>query len=99
MSDQSEVSIYSRHIRLEVVIPEKYFGEFIMEFGQAFAVEGGREGIRRIKAVDSYYNHPSGWHIKASVHEDDEDRFYEFLRGFCQSRDLPFRDPKAKATP
>ena len=95
MADRHDVSIYMRHISLDVVIPEKYVWEFMAEFGRAFAVKDSHEGTKPIKAVDGYYENPGSLHVQVSVWENDEGRFYDFLRDFCISRDLSFREPEA----
>jgi len=96
MVSQNDVIIYMRHISLDVVIPEEYVWEFMAEFGKTFAVEDSYKGIKNLKAVDSYYEHPAGWHIQVSVWENDESKFYDFLRSFCSKRKLSFREPGAQ---
>ncbi len=96
MADRHDVTIYMRHIQLDVVIPEKHVWEFMTDFGKVFAVEDSHEGIKNLKAVDGYYEHPAGWHIQVSVWENDESRFYDFLRSFCSTRTLSFREPEVQ---
>ena len=91
MSNKRDVGIYMRHIQLDVVIPERYVWEFMKDFGNEFA-ENDDEGFKTIKAVDDYYDHPGGWHIQVQVIEDDEPRFYVFLRKFCSERGLFFNE-------
>ncbi len=98
MSNTFDVKIYLRNISLEVAIPEKYVWEFMSEFGYTFAEEDAIGGGKRTKKVDSYYDHPNGWHIQVSVWERDEARFYEFLRYFCTVRQLTFREPGDTST-
>ena len=95
MAETNEVMIYLRKILLEVVIPKKYLWEFMEEFGRAFAEKNILLGIEQFKALDDYYEHPNGWHVKVSVSEGYESKFYDFLRNFCLKRDLSFRDSKA----
>lgn len=96
MIDRHDVIIYMRHIQLDVVIPKKCVWEFMAEFGKAFAIEDSHKGTKNLKAVDGYYEHPAGWHIQVSVWENDESRFYDFLRGFCSDRNLLFREPEVQ---
>ena len=69
--------------------------EFILAFGEEFTVEDTHLG-KAFKTIDDYYDHPNGWHIKLSVYEKDENRFYAFLEEFCKKRDLLFRDPRTE---
>ena len=93
MANRNDVIVYMRHISLDVVIPKKYVWEFMQEFGETFAVEDSYEGVKNLKAVDGYYDHPAGWHIQVTVFENDESKFYDFLRTFCSKRELSFREP------
>lgn len=95
--DRHDVIIYLRSLLLEVVIPEKYVWEFMGEFGKAFAIQDSA-GTKEIKAVEDYHEHPNGWHIRVSVWDRDEGRFYRFLRDFCAKRKLSFREPEAPPT-
>jgi hypothetical protein len=92
MTNRNDVIIYMRYISLDVVIPEKYVWEFMREFGETFAVKDS-DGVKNLKAVDGYYDHPAGWHIQVTVFENDEGKFYDFLRTFCSKRKLSFREP------
>ncbi len=96
MAKKCDVLIYMRDISLDVVIPAKHAFAFMEQFGTEFAVNDSSEveGDRRIKAVNGYHDHPAGWHIKVSVWENDENRFYNFLERFSQERGLSFRDPR-----
>jgi hypothetical protein len=88
-----DVIIYWRYVKLDVVIPEQYAWEFMAEFGKTFAVTCAWEGGSFVKAIDGYYEHPGGWHIQVSITDTDEMKFYDFLRNFCQQRNLSFREP------
>ena len=90
-----DVIIYMRDIKLDVVIPKDFVWEFILAFGEEFAVQDSHLG-KVFKTIDGYYDHPNGWHIQLSVYENDEDRFYDFLKKFCEDRDLLFRDPRTE---
>ena len=90
-----DVIIYMRDIKLDVVIPKDFVWEFILAFGEEFTVEDTHLG-KAFKTIDDYYDHPNGWHIKLSVYEKDENRFYAFLEEFCKKRDLLFRDPRTE---
>lgn len=92
--DRCDVVIYMRDIKLDVVIPEKHAWNFMKEFGKAFAIKNDCEGYMVDKPVDAYYTYPASFHIQVSVWENDEERFYDFLRAFCSARNLSFRDPK-----
>ena len=95
MARGHDVIIYGRHISLEVVIPEEHVWNFMAEFGKEFAVEEIGVG-KHIKPVDDYFEHPGGWHVKVNVWENDEARFYVFLRQFCDQKNITFRDPESK---
>ncbi|MFA5925641.1 MAG: hypothetical protein WC831_01795 [Parcubacteria group bacterium] len=86
-----DVSIYGgRLLTLDTVVPEKYVWEFMKEFGEAWEVE--KQGLP-FKSVDGYYKHPNGWHVQVKIGDIDEEKFYNFIRGFCQQRGLSFREP------
>lgn len=90
---KQEVIVYMEDelISLEVVIPKKYSGDFIVEFGNEFAIntiDGGPEA----KRVDEYFSHPAGWHVRVSVDLSQRVQLYQFLRNFCEKRNLSFRD-------
>jgi len=89
--EKIEVRVHYRTLHLEVVIPKEYVWEFMEEFGKTFAEEN--EGTSRNKAVDSYEEYPSGWHIHVTFSDKDEVEFHDFLRSFSQQRNLPFREP------
>jgi hypothetical protein len=90
---ESDVIVYMRHILLEVTIPEEFVWEFMKEYGCTFALEDLMEGGTRVVTVQNYYNHPNGWHVEVKVWENDEQKFYNFLKNFCGERGLTFRDP------
>lgn len=85
--------IHRRVISLDVVVPEKHARRLIAEFGRVFGVDDGKGGWRR-RHVDSYLTVSGGRLIRVSVGEDDEGRFYNFLRVFCAECDLSFREPE-----
>lgn len=88
--EKIEVRIHRRSAVHDVVIPEQYVWEFMAEFGRTFAVDS--QGVSFAKAVEGYYEHPNGWHIQVKVEDEDEIKFYNFLRDFSQQRNLPFRE-------
>ncbi len=92
MADSPEVLIYMRSIQLDVVIPEEHVFDFKKKFGWEFATPG-YEGGRQFRSVDSDRYHPNGWHIEVTMLEDEEKRFYDFLRQFCNEKNLKFREP------
>ena len=61
-------------------------------FGTEFAVNDTHQG-KVFQAVDHYFEHPNGWHITVTVCENDEPRFHHFLRSFCETRELGFKEP------
>ncbi len=93
MGKEYDVLIYSRHISLDIVIPEEHVWDFMAQFGRKFAI-GNSEGTTHITPVDSYYDHPGGWHVKVTVWEIDEAKFYSFLRRFCEEKSVTFEDPE-----
>jgi hypothetical protein len=88
--EKIEVRIHRRSAVYDAVIPEQYVWEFMAEFGKTFAEES--DGVSRNKAVDGYVEYPCGWHIQVKVEDEDEMKFYNFLRDFSQQRNLPFRE-------
>ena len=93
MPDEDTVIVQMRHIKLDVVIPEKAAGDFMVEFGKAFATDDECSETGMIKPVDSYYNQGDDWHIQVSVWEGKENAFYNFLGHFCATKKLPFQRP------
>lgn len=90
---EGEVSIYMRSIKLNVVIPAGHVWIFMAEFGAAFALKDLLEGGQHNRPVDSYYDHPNGWHVEVTVGENEEPAFYRFLNKFCTEKGLPLRKP------
>ena len=91
------VIIYMRRISLEVIIPGCEVWDFMREFGTKFPVRDLHEGTQNIRAVDYYFEHPAGWHIRLTISEHEEGLFYSFLSEFCERRRLTFRDPRVKS--
>jgi hypothetical protein len=93
MSQDYDALIYSRHIELEVVVPEKYVWEFMNEFGQVFEYHDTVEGSWHVRPVERYFSHPNGWHVIVRIREGfNEKRFDLFFRDFCESRSLKIKD-------
>ena len=88
------VFVYSREIRLEVVIPEGHVWSFIKDFGETFFIDDTTLG-KRPRPIDSYDSHPNGWHIKVTINDNHEEKFYNFLNDFAKRMGLQFiRDPE-----
>jgi len=104
MSEDRKIIIYTRHIKLDVVIPAEYVKEFINNFEHRFAIIHPCQGTAFsdpyqkmvFRAIGGYYAHPDGWHIQVVIWENDEDEFYDFLKKFCKNRSLSFRKPRKK---
>ena len=95
-TNDHDVTIYmeQEYVSLQVVLPRRHVGDFIVQFGEHFATFSHASGEKTIKVVDDYYSHPSGWHIKVSVNTRQKDELYSFIRNFCQKKKLSFRDPQ-----
>ena len=91
---KNTVSIYMRRISLEVVLPEALVSLFMRKFGERFSVEHSDRSTN-IRPVDTYFDHPKGWHVRVTVNEQEERGFYNFLRGFCKEAAISFIDPRA----
>jgi hypothetical protein len=83
-----EVRVHAKNIQLEVIIPKEKVWEFAEAFGIAFAEDDSQSGNKHIKAVDSYFEHPNGWHVFVTVCRFDEKKFLYFLGDFAKDRDL-----------
>ncbi len=93
MPKEHDVSIYMRFIYLHIVIPLPHVWEFIINYGEEFAVHDTHAG-KMFQPVETYRDHPNGWHIEVKIWENDEERFYQFLAKFCDRHELKFRDPR-----
>jgi hypothetical protein len=78
-------------ISLDVVVPIEHTGDFIVKFGEEFAVDI-MDADKEAKKVDDYYSHPNGWHIRVSVDREQKERLYAFIRNFCKEKNLSFRE-------
>jgi len=90
MSRDYDCLVYMRSIQFEVVIPEQYVWEFMREFGAEFATQN-MEGGTDLRSVDSYHEHPAGWHVTVTVGDFAEARFKQFFARFAEARSLSFR--------
>ncbi len=82
--------VYMKHVQLEITVPKEHVWDFILEFGQAFAVQDLHNGPQT-KTIDKYWDHPNGWHITITIWHREEARFYEWFDAFCKARELTFR--------
>jgi hypothetical protein len=96
MSDK-QVSIYMRHIVLDVVVPKERLFSFMQAYGEAFRQEDTYSGTSSLKSVLKYYENPASYHVVVQVSEYDEGSFYDFVNEFCESSGLSFRDPDQEA--
>jgi hypothetical protein len=85
----STIKTYASKVLIskELIIPEKYVGEFIVEFGKKFAVRDETLGMVT-KKVDDYYEHPNGWHVTVSLQKEHEPNFTVFMHDFCKNKDF-----------
>lgn len=85
-----------RHIKLDVTMPNNDTAwQFLREFGEKLRIDDLELG-KIIRKVDSYSDNPGGWHIAVTIHESEEEMFYDFLRNFCRFHNISFRDPTGK---
>ncbi len=92
MAQQEQVRIYGRQITYDIVLPKESVWEFMIEFGETFAIPSS-EGNMDFQAVDRYYvNAANVWHLEVTVPYYDESRLQQFIRSFCVARRLSFRD-------
>ena len=75
---------------IDVVIPEKYLWELVDQFRKSFGTYDDELGSL-IRTIES---DADGWHIKLIFWERDEEKFYEFLRGFCRPKSIKFKEPE-----
>jgi hypothetical protein len=90
MSKKCNVSISRRCIQLEVTIPAENVSAFIDEFSLAFI----SPDTIRTTAVTAANDNPkrlSDWYVKVIVPGNEEKRFREFLKNFCERRGLKFK--------
>ncbi len=83
--------LYMRFVLWEVVVPLGLEWEFMRAFGDAFLTKDAMEGTSHVRPVMEYFDHPSGWHIKVSVHESEESQLEQFCKDFFGSKDIEFR--------
>lgn len=94
MAKKPVVKIYWEWVVKEVVVPESVVWQFIDQFGRQFAVTDTVTGGTTIRAVDGYFNHPNGWHVRCRVTRgNEEDKFKRFLAEFCRQHQLQFVPP------
>lgn len=100
MSEEKEhnVLVYMRSISLEVVIPEDHVWEFKTRFGRNFAPDADR-GLNDFRHTDKEWFHPNGWHLKVTLNEEEEQKFYDFLRQFSKDKNLTFKEPRNQEAP
>lgn len=95
MVKDREVIIYSKHLKLDVVIPKDKVWNFVLAFGEAFKVKEVHSS-EEPKAIDGCYFHPFGYHVQVTVRVSEEQKFYNFLAEFCQNEGLPVREEDLK---
>ncbi|MFA6514134.1 MAG: hypothetical protein WCT50_02480 [Patescibacteria group bacterium] len=95
MIEDNEVIIYSKQLKLDVVIPKDKVWDFALAFGEAFKVKEIHSS-EEPKAIDGYYSHPFGYHVQVTVHISEEQKFYKFLAEFCRKEGLPVREEDLK---
>ncbi len=91
MSKNVRVAIYGREIRFNMVIPKRYVLEFICSFRKTF---GDITTENPQPVDDGRYCDTYGWHVQVTICETEENSFYDFVKRFCQRRNLSFRDPR-----
>ncbi|PIT92886.1 MAG: hypothetical protein COU08_00055 [Candidatus Harrisonbacteria bacterium CG10_big_fil_rev_8_21_14_0_10_42_17] len=88
---ERKVSIHCRLIVFEVVVPEDLVWPFAQSFSDYFPLIDSISGASKIRPIDSYFNHPNGWHVRVTVPDLDSYRFSKFLDSFCTSHGLIFQ--------
>jgi len=96
MPKQEQVIIYWKRIQFQVCLPEDKVWPFAMAFGKEFAKEDAIEGGMVYPTMDQYFIQGRGYHVLVSVHVSEEEKFYKFLRNFCQQHRLPVRESDLK---
>lgn len=84
-----EISVYttSKLRSVELVIPETFVGDFIVQFGLKFGRPDMGHGFTEAK-VDDYRYHSTGWHVSVSVDERRVQELVTFLTDFGKKYEL-----------
>ncbi len=90
-SETRRAIVYKRDVRWDIVVPLGFEWKFMEAFGKAFALGDSMEGVHRFRPVDSYYEHPAGYHIQVKVGESEELKLKQFCEEFFGSRSISFR--------
>ena len=87
MPDNKYLEVLEKNLSYTLGIQESYVWDFIKLFGDKFP-DYDNEGRQRYKAVDKCVrgNPFFGWIIKVTIHENEKQDFFKFLREFCEER-------------
>jgi len=86
---KNEISVYmaSKLRSIELTMPEKFVGDFIVQFGIKFGRQDMGSGFTEAK-VDDYFYHPNGWHVSVSVEEKRVEELRVFITEFGTKNEL-----------
>ena len=88
MSKPDEVIIYWKNIQFDVILPENKVWPFVLAFGEKFALPPDSSP----RQIEGFFPQGFGYCVQAGVHVSEEQKFYNFLRAFCQEHGLPVRE-------
>ena len=95
MEKEHDVFICFHDINLDVCLPKEQVFDFMEKFGVVFSrkFEGSTKQVKTINYSSNFIDSKS-WHLKITIWENDENKFYDFLKSFCEEKNLSFRDPR-----
>jgi hypothetical protein len=91
MKDGILIYMQQVKIKLDVVMPKSVVGDFMVEFGKAFAYEDVYYGMMDRK-IDGYDPRSDEWHVFVTVDIEDKDKLLLFIENFSKNHSLSFRN-------
>ena len=93
---EKEILVYEPSFIFQLSIPQENVWELMKEFGKTFA-EKWEGPFKNVQTVDYALNdiNTKNWRINVVVEKNDENKFYDFLKQFCEERNLSFKDPRS----
>lgn len=90
MNEKSDCSVFMRHIQLTIILPVQYAYKFFKAAGRVFGLISEWDVNDEFRKISIYYSSHGHERVAATIYEDNENKFYQFLYAFCRKNKITF---------
>jgi hypothetical protein len=95
MSDErKQAAICGRRVEIEIVLPECHARDILDRARDRFEVTNNENSSARESKIGILSYDPNGWHLVATLTEEQEAPFLDFVCSFCKQNNIQFNDPR-----